>query len=224
MNTQKRTKSKKNKSKSIPISIILNNISKAIEETIPRDLYYESDADTDAVWWKDNDNAFQLARALIGIDGFETLSVEEERQVVFIWYEKYESLLTDREGYEFEFEEIYEQYLQAKAKVKFPKGKTMEGFEKRAAELLAQNKLPEIELVKVKRYRLLAAVCYLMQMQNTNKPFSITQGTAGDVIHRGAYGGNTALNYLMKVGILEFVKKGHPYSGGTQFWYKKLKT
>lgn len=212
-------------SDNIPKNIFVETF-KALNRVVPRKLYVDN---TNAKWWKDNENTFLLAVNLKGVEGFNLLPIALIQKVVHTWYNTHEELLTDKEGVEFEFDEIWNQFMEAWDKVKYPKGQALPAIIEKAKKLLLNDKLPEVELCPVKKWRILVGVCYVMQQIAIDKskkgpvPFRISQGIAGEVINRTLFSGGTALRSLVKAGILEYVEKGCTYKGGSAFWYLRLK-
>lgn len=207
--------------------LLWSQLEKVINETIPRDLDKDDYVAEPAQWWADNDNTFRLAQALKGVEGFAILSSQEQREVVWKWYKKWESILCGRNGDSFEFEEVWDQLVNIWDKVKYPKGRIMEGLLKKARELLLKNEPQEIDKVTVNRYKILVPFCYLCQLQSKGEggyhPFYLSQSTAGKLIKRSTQCGSFAIKHLIDKKVISFVKRGHP-GKGSLYWYNGFST
>jgi hypothetical protein len=158
----------------------------------------------DSIQTPDNLPAFILARHILGVIPLNS-TVDIDCYIDEFYEQATEDDLTDADGEiieEWEFEPLVRDAMH---KVKYPAGKEMAHLTQRA---LAEPIPPDLQDIGDFDGQLIARVCRVLQGDAGDKPFFLSQTSAGKIIGKRRATGGRKLLALQSKGIIQLIRKG----------------
>lgn len=150
-----------------------------------------------------NEPVFGLCQYLVGVVPRGTDS-DSLHGPVMLWYERVEPKL---DGYDFDDVWLMFCDIWDGGKVKYPKTEALQRAIVQAAA--REQDRPELAVLKTEKEKIVAHLCYELQLIQGVEPFFLSGGDAGALIGKGQGMGSIILQKFCRMKILRLIKKGH---------------